>query len=106
MSFCSLRENSLNAVSLGRQIVLPTGVIFLPVEQANKQKFVNYCQPSQDIVSSIVTIVNHYQPMSTIVNRPLEWLLERQPNSSFHHKSHIIAKPTYNLNRQTNQQGR
>ena len=33
MSFCSLRENSLNAVSLGRQIVLPTGVIFLPVEQ-------------------------------------------------------------------------
>ena len=32
-----LRENSLNAVSLGRQIVLPTGVPRLPIEQANKQ---------------------------------------------------------------------
>ena len=32
-----LRENSLNAVSLGRQIVLPTGVLLLPIEQANKQ---------------------------------------------------------------------
>ena len=33
------RENSLNAVSLGRQIVLPTGVLLLPVEQANKEVF-------------------------------------------------------------------